>query len=342
MRPYMAGSAMPPLTSFTSFAPAVSAASATSARIVSTLTVRPAPASSVMTGPTRRSSSSAEVRPAPGLVDSPPTSMMSAPWAASSRPRLIAARGANHLPPSEKESGVTFSTPMTRHRAGPGSPRTTGPAASPETGSPEAGRTGTDPAAACASPVMSASSWLPGRPGPRAAAAQPPQPPQAQLVRQLPAQPAHLQVRPDEEGLRLQRRQADPRRVPGAREHHEPRHPVRAELGIELVQRLDLEPPGHEQQDPPPGPDHRPGADPLAALKGGAKGGEIQRDPADPEFVRMLDGLDDQEVVQAGLGVPVAAHQVEREPVGAPGHEMQDRAQVAVLGGRRDHAAPVV
>src|SRR6202044_2558879 len=98
-----------------------------------------------------------------------------------------------------------------RHRAGPGSPRTTGPAASPETGSPETGSpetgwTGTDPAAACASPVMSASSWLPGRPGPRAAATQPPQPAQAQLVRQLPAQAAHLQVRPDEEGLRLQRR----------------------------------------------------------------------------------------------------------------------------------------
>ncbi len=117
----MAGSARPPLTSFTSFAPAASAASATSARIVSTLTVRPAPASSVMTGPTRRSSSAAEVRPAPGRVDSPPTSMMSAPWAASSRPWLVAAPGANHSPPSEKESGVTFSTPMTRHRAGPGS-----------------------------------------------------------------------------------------------------------------------------------------------------------------------------------------------------------------------------
>src|SRR5579875_882830 len=45
----MASSASPPLTSFTIAAPAASARSATLARIVSMLTVRPAPASAVTT-----------------------------------------------------------------------------------------------------------------------------------------------------------------------------------------------------------------------------------------------------------------------------------------------------
>ena len=50
------------------------AASATSARVVSTLTRSPAAASSRTTGTTRRHSSSASTRSAPGRVDSPPTS----------------------------------------------------------------------------------------------------------------------------------------------------------------------------------------------------------------------------------------------------------------------------
>src|ERR1700751_5767681 len=34
----------------------------------------------------------------------------------------MAASAPNHWPPSENESGVTFTTPMTRQRSGPGSP----------------------------------------------------------------------------------------------------------------------------------------------------------------------------------------------------------------------------
>src|SRR6266542_578185 len=147
----MAGSARPPLTSLTIFAPALSAISATAARIVSTLTVRPAPASSLITGPTRRSSSAAGIRFAPGLVDSPPTSMMSAPSVASRRPWEIAAPGAKHSPPSEKESGVTLTTPMTRHLPRSGRPPAAGPAARPCPGS-----TAPDPVAVGASPVMGA------------------------------------------------------------------------------------------------------------------------------------------------------------------------------------------
>src|SRR5262244_472639 len=90
--------------------------------MVSTLTGTFSLARPVITGITRRSSSSAVIRWAPGLVDSPPTSTMSAPSAASCRPRAIAAPGPNHAPPSENESGVTFTTPKIRHRPGSGRP----------------------------------------------------------------------------------------------------------------------------------------------------------------------------------------------------------------------------
>ena len=79
----ISGSARPPETSLTIRAPAASAAAATSARVVSTLQMTPARASSVITGTTRPASVAADTRCAPGLVDSPPTSMMSAPSAAS-------------------------------------------------------------------------------------------------------------------------------------------------------------------------------------------------------------------------------------------------------------------
>ena len=47
---------------------------------------------------------------------------MSAPSSSSSRPCLIASAGSNHSPPSEKESGVTLTTPITRVRPGCGRP----------------------------------------------------------------------------------------------------------------------------------------------------------------------------------------------------------------------------
>src|SRR5260221_7937867 len=125
--------------------------------------------------------------------------------------------------------------------------------------------------------------------------------------------PAHLQGRPDQEGLRLEGGQADPRDVSRAGEDEKPWHPLRAELRVELVQRLDLEPPGHEQQDAAPGAQHRPGTDSLTPLERGPEHREVQRDALDPEVLRGLDGLDDEEVVQARLRGPVAAHQVERQ-----------------------------
>ena len=60
-------------------APAASAASAVAACVVSMLTRAPALTSASITGSTRRCSSSTLTSAAPGRVDSPPTSMMSAP-----------------------------------------------------------------------------------------------------------------------------------------------------------------------------------------------------------------------------------------------------------------------
>src|SRR5690606_30444622 len=124
----IAGSARPPETSLTIRAPASTARSATTARVVSTLTTAPSAASAEITGSTRASSASTGTRPAPGRVDSPPTSRTSAPSPRSSRPCATAASGSYHSPPSENESGVTLTTPMTSMRptsASSSSPATT-------------------------------------------------------------------------------------------------------------------------------------------------------------------------------------------------------------------------
>src|SRR3954451_5565754 len=69
-------------------------------------------ASASTTGSTRRSSSSAPTGSAPGRVDSPPTSKIAAPSLTSSTPCAIAASASRYLPPSENESGVTLTTPI--------------------------------------------------------------------------------------------------------------------------------------------------------------------------------------------------------------------------------------
>src|SRR5690606_12268651 len=65
---------------------------------------------------TRALSVSASTSAAPGRVDSPPTSRMSAPSAASASPWATAASAEAKSPPSEKLSGVTLTTPMTSVR----------------------------------------------------------------------------------------------------------------------------------------------------------------------------------------------------------------------------------
>ena len=99
-------------------APASTTALATEARIVSTETATPSATKALTTGRTRRNSSCSGVRSVPGRVDSPPTSMMSAPSTTRSRAWRMATSGSAHMPPSENELGVTLTTPMTRVRAG--------------------------------------------------------------------------------------------------------------------------------------------------------------------------------------------------------------------------------
>jgi hypothetical protein len=82
----IASSARPPDTSLIPAAPAATAARATSARMVSTVTAAPARLSSVITGSTRDSSTSKSGRTAPGRVDSPPTSSTSAPCSSNASP----------------------------------------------------------------------------------------------------------------------------------------------------------------------------------------------------------------------------------------------------------------
>ena len=91
---------------------------ATSAFVVSMLTGTPASAARRSTTGQHPRRSRPRRRPArrPGRVDSPPTSRRSAPAATSARPWATAASGSRKRPPSEKESGVTFTTPMTAGR----------------------------------------------------------------------------------------------------------------------------------------------------------------------------------------------------------------------------------
>ena len=106
-----------PVTSFTIEAPTRTAALATSTWRVSIETMAPAWARARTTGSTRLASSSGVTGVKPGRVDSPPTSMMSAPSSSICRPCLMATSGSTLSPPSLNESGVTLSTPMMRGRS---------------------------------------------------------------------------------------------------------------------------------------------------------------------------------------------------------------------------------
>src|SRR5579864_3520877 len=104
-------------TSLMSPAPAAAAARMTSGLLVSIeMTADVAARTRSITGITRRSSSAALTGAAPGRVDSPPTSMKAAPSCAMRKAWLTAVSVSKNSPPSENESGVTLSTPMTTGR----------------------------------------------------------------------------------------------------------------------------------------------------------------------------------------------------------------------------------
>ena len=97
-------------------APAAIAARITTGFIVSTEINAPSRASASTIGMMRSISSASEVGSAPGRVDSPPMSTMSAPSASIDRACPSARSKSRKRPPSENESGVTLSTPITRGR----------------------------------------------------------------------------------------------------------------------------------------------------------------------------------------------------------------------------------
>ena len=102
----MPGSKRRAETSFTSVAPASSAARATATLVVSIeRRAPPSCASRSITGSTRRSSSSSPTGSAPGRVDSPPTSRMSAPSADEAQPVLHGGVGVEEQPAVRERVG---------------------------------------------------------------------------------------------------------------------------------------------------------------------------------------------------------------------------------------------
>ena len=103
-----------PHTSFIISAPALIAASAVFALYVSIETViSNFSFIALITGTTLFISSSTSTTVKLGLVDSPPTSIISAPWLIISSTLFNAISTSLNLPPSENESGVAFNIPIT-------------------------------------------------------------------------------------------------------------------------------------------------------------------------------------------------------------------------------------
>src|SRR5213080_2543391 len=140
----IAASAMPAETSFTTSAPAPSAARATSAFIVSTeIGTRTAARTAPSTGSRRRRSSPPGTAIAPGRVDSAPTSSARAPAATISAAASAARAGSRWRPPSENESGVAFRMPTSTTRSSASGPErvwSTGPASRAGGRGPASGR----------------------------------------------------------------------------------------------------------------------------------------------------------------------------------------------------------
>jgi hypothetical protein len=100
-------------TSLMMSAPASQAASMTSGLLVSMeMKICDSRRSASMTGMTRAISCAAVTGSASGRVDSPPMSMIRAPSSIMRRAWASAESCSSKRPPSEKESGVTLSTPI--------------------------------------------------------------------------------------------------------------------------------------------------------------------------------------------------------------------------------------
>ena len=143
-------------------------------------------------------------------------------------------------------------------------------------------------------------------------------------------------ARPEEprqvdEALGHARRRPDQRDVARLGVAEEAGLPERAVLHVGAVQRLDLPPARRHQQQPPPQPQHRAGADPRALLEGGAEDGEVQRDPPQRQLPARGQHGADHQLGDPVVGLRVPPHEVEGEAVGPPGHEGEQAGDGAPL-----------
>ena len=122
----------------------------------------------------------------------------------------------------------------------------------------------------------------------------------------------------------------------------EARQPLRLVLHIGAVQGLQLPPPGEEQQQSAPQPRDRARAELGALLEGRAEHREVQRDPGHANALRPERQFGDHQLHGAVGGLRRAAHQVERDAVGAPRHQRQhrDHAVVAVRSASTSRQSP--
>jgi hypothetical protein len=111
----------------------------------------------------------------------------------------------------------------------------------------------------------------------------------------------------------------------------EARVPLGVVLGVGAVQGLQLPPAREEQQQAPPEPEDRSGADAGALLEDGPEDGEVQRDPAHAQLGRGRAQFGDHELHHPVGGGAVTAHQVEGDAVASPGHEGEQGEEPAVV-----------
>ena len=124
--------------------------------------------------------------------------------------------------------------------------------------------------------------------------------------------------------------ESDPGQFAGLAEQHITGLPDRPELGVGAVQRLDLPPAREEREQRVPQPQHRPGAEPRAALEDRAEHREVQRDLLDRRPPRPA-GCSSitMNSIRPLSDAAVTPHQVEGQPVRTPRHEAQQRPRLA-------------
>src|SRR5437763_14528326 len=103
---------------------------------------------------------------------------------------------------------------------------------------------------------------------------------------------------PDDEGLGLERRDRDAGDLARVAVADETWLPQRAELRVEPVERLDLEPPRCDEQDLPPQAQDRAGPELAAALERGPEHREVERQARDAEIARRAHRGDDEQLVE--------------------------------------------